>query len=632
MSHPEPQPAFYRPFIISGPSQHRSSINQQIPKISASMLIEGNKWMEDALQLPLQRRDVTIGGDEYAVKITRESDDAASMFSHSTRRTSIYHNDSSLTSQPAQHQPGHFTPLQRERYRTVTLEHSNDLSITDAHNSASSSSNSQKNGITSLGSGEFHRGHRRWHSSQSSAVVQSPTSPAATATSVHQLSPSRGDRKDLAPIGKSTYSPSHYSGQSNVAPLTRPLPSHLHPINPTTAAPSAPPPAATSLGQKIIKSFQSSRSTSNHHQPSPPLKTTTNSSTTTTTSSSSSLFLLTKTRPFSDINSDQPPPGSSTHSRRHIAGMQQESGRTMLQGSSLSSLTDSDSDQPLADKLSPLPAFSANNHSTANVSNQLAGTPLEEDQNTSTDRSRRKSLPMGDNIQVSRHVRSASDDDGKSRNSSKQQPKLFDFLVVVSLVTSSPDMDTIHAFHPSAATLAANTSPLLTPQITFKYDGSSPISQSNHADTLPRSRKQLPSSPLKSVNDLGAPETPTIPSSTPTASAPVFTSTSNHLLDNISLFCFPEWHADTTVLQYLKEDILDDSLQSETFSFILTDVDGSKRFGYCRRISSQLSIAGDIPVRVPLRVESAQSRSSGEFKIKRRCLTRDSRGSRCVAA
>lgn len=74
------------------------------------------------------------------------------------------------------------------------------------------------------------------------------------------------------------------------------------------------------------------------------------------------------------------------------------------------------------------------------------------------------------------------------------------------------------------------------------------------------------------------------------------------LLDNIPLFCFPEWSKDSfpTVDEYIQDGSFDhkttDELQSETFSFVLTDINGGKRFGYCRRIFSDVNVEGHIAV------------------------------------
>ncbi|KAI3657277.1 hypothetical protein MP638_005288 [Amoeboaphelidium occidentale] len=64
------------------------------------------------------------------------------------------------------------------------------------------------------------------------------------------------------------------------------------------------------------------------------------------------------------------------------------------------------------------------------------------------------------------------------------------------------------------------------------------------------------------------------------------------LFGNIPLFCFPEWsssyddHSRVTIEEYIKDDsrFPSDSLNGETFSFMLTDIERTKMFGYCRRI------------------------------------------------
>ena len=45
-------------------------------------------------------------------------------------------------------------------------------------------------------------------------------------------------------------------------------------------------------------------------------------------------------------------------------------------------------------------------------------------------------------------------------------------------------------------------------------------------------------------------------------------------LESIPQFCFPDIDRWRPTVKYT----------SETFSFVLTDIEGSKRFGYCRRL------------------------------------------------
>jgi len=45
-------------------------------------------------------------------------------------------------------------------------------------------------------------------------------------------------------------------------------------------------------------------------------------------------------------------------------------------------------------------------------------------------------------------------------------------------------------------------------------------------------------------------------------------------LESIPQFCFPDIDRWRPTVNYT----------SETFSFVLTDIEGSKRFGYCRRL------------------------------------------------
>lgn len=60
-----------------------------------------------------------------------------------------------------------------------------------------------------------------------------------------------------------------------------------------------------------------------------------------------------------------------------------------------------------------------------------------------------------------------------------------------------------------------------------------------------------------------------------------------NILDNIPLFCFPELANDDTVEGH--EPGPDLKFNGETFSFVLTDSEEYKRFGYCRRISKKIS-------------------------------------------
>lgn len=85
------------------------------------------------------------------------------------------------------------------------------------------------------------------------------------------------------------------------------------------------------------------------------------------------------------------------------------------------------------------------------------------------------------------------------------------------------------------------------------------------------------------------------------------------LLRNIPTFCFPEWGSATTegrgsnAASMTVDDYLNDSKfalnatnQTETFSFVLTDMDRKKRFGYCRRVMSSAFIEGDVAVTIPI--------------------------------
>lgn len=140
--------------------------------------------------------------------------------------------------------------------------------------------------------------------------------------------------------------------------------------------------------------------------------------------------------------------------------------------------------------------------------------------------------------------------------------KLFDFLVVVSLV--------VETIEDPVGRLKQR---YLIPKITYRFP---PELATNSSDS--------------------------IPSVQTTSTDDVFVSDQS-LLDNIPLFCFPEWDKSSetnmpvTVDEFIASDRSSSYLtESETFSFVLTDIQQTKRFGYCRRLLSDVSVESDIPV------------------------------------
>lgn len=192
--------------------------------------------------------------------------------------------------------------------------------------------------------------------------------------------------------------------------------------------------------------------------------------------------------------------------------------------------------------------------------------------------------------------------------SSLNPSRLFDFVAVVSLrVEDAPH-------HPREFS-GGPRKQLLVPHVSYRFPPAAPVLASPSNEE----QKKLSKSAAGSQHDTW--------SSQSTLSSVESTSASPSLLDNIPLFCFPEYGAPTGQ-SGLVEDFLKDeryvltasssgptaNSQNETFSFVLTDVDGSKRFGYCRRLLSMQEVEGEVPVKVPVNVHSRSGRSGVEIK------------------
>ncbi|KAI3634138.1 hypothetical protein MIR68_007742 [Amoeboaphelidium protococcarum] len=91
-------------------------------------------------------------------------------------------------------------------------------------------------------------------------------------------------------------------------------------------------------------------------------------------------------------------------------------------------------------------------------------------------------------------------------------------------------------------------------------------------------------------------------------------------LANIPLFCFPEWSNATKDGQLTVETFVNDefgltegvaSKSQETFSFVLTDIQQNKQFGYCRRIYTSEYVESEMQVKIPSTKQSkAHSKQS----------------------
>ena len=197
----------------------------------------------------------------------------------------------------------------------------------------------------------------------------------------------------------------------------------------------------------------------------------------------------------------------------------------------------------------------------------------------------RKVLPLANgpiNTQ-SQEDRPPSDVQKKQRPSVREQQmlslltpsKLFDSLLVVTLLPQEADTIPFTKSTTITTTTTARNLRIMVPKITYRFP------------------PETPGSAKSSQSSLDSADSTTSPS----------------LLDNIPLFCFPDGGSTgngNTLEDFLKDDrhssrssSSSNDLQSETFSFVLTDFDGSKRFGYCRRLISDQEVEGEVPVKVP---------------------------------